>query len=67
MTFKLPEFVNAKDIIWQVDMDSGKLEELGYDMIIGRDLQPPWLKWPIKYWKCIYFSSVGLNFSILFM
>ena len=28
----------SKDITWQVDMDSGKLEELGYDMIIGRDL-----------------------------
>ena len=28
----------SKDITWQVDMDSGKFEELGYDMIIGRDL-----------------------------
>ena len=28
----------SKDITWQVDMDSGKLEELGQDMIIGRDL-----------------------------
>ena len=38
MTFKLHEFSTSKDITWQVDMDSGKLEELGYDMIIGRDL-----------------------------
>ena len=38
LTFKLPEFSTSKDITWQVDMDSGKLEELGYDMIIGRDL-----------------------------
>ena len=38
MTFQLPEFSTSKDITWQVDMDSGKLEELGYDMIIGRDL-----------------------------
>ena len=38
LTFKLPEFSMSKDITWQVDMDSGKLEELGYDMIIGRDL-----------------------------
>ena len=37
MTFKLPEFSTSKDITWQVDMDSGKFEEL-YDMIIGRDL-----------------------------
>ena len=28
----------SKDIIWQVDMDSGKLEELGYIMIIVRGL-----------------------------
>ena len=38
MTFKLPEFSMSKEITWKVDMDSGKLEELGYDMIIGRDL-----------------------------
>ena len=31
-------FFTSKDITWQVDMDSGKLEKLGYDMIIGRDL-----------------------------
>ena len=28
----------SKEITWQVDMDSGRLEGLGYDMIIGRDL-----------------------------
>ena len=38
LTFKLPEFSMSKEITWQVDMDSGRLEELGYDMIIGRDL-----------------------------
>ena len=38
VTFKLPEFSMSKEITWKVDMDSGKLEELGYDMIIGRDL-----------------------------
>ena len=38
MTFKLPEFSMPKDITWQVDMDRGKLEELSYDMIIGRGL-----------------------------
>ena len=38
MTFKLPEFSTSKDITWQVDIDSGKLEELGNGMIIGRDL-----------------------------
>ena len=37
MTFKLPEFFTSKDITWQVDMDSGKLEKLGYDIIIGTD------------------------------
>ena len=35
MTFKLPEFSMSKVITWKVDMDSGKLEELGYDMIIS--------------------------------
>ena len=38
LVFKLPEFSNSKDITWSMDMDNGKLEELGYDMIIGRDL-----------------------------
>ena len=38
LKFKLPEFSNARDITWSMDMDNGKLEELGYDMIIGRDL-----------------------------
>ena len=38
VTFKLPEFSSSKDISWQMDLDNGKLEELGYDMIIGRDL-----------------------------
>ena len=38
LTFKLSEFSTSKDIVWQVDIDSGELEELGYDMIIGRDL-----------------------------
>ena len=38
VTFKLPEFSPSKDISWQMDIDKGKLEELGYDMIIGRDL-----------------------------
>ena len=38
LTFKLPEFSNSKDITWSMDMDNGKLEELSYDMIIGRDL-----------------------------
>ena len=38
LTFKLPDFSTSKDITWQVDMDSGKLEELGCDMIIGRNL-----------------------------
>ena len=38
LTFKLPKFSNSKDITWSMDMDNGKLEELGYDMIIGRDL-----------------------------
>ena len=38
ITFKLPEFSSSKDISWQMDIDKGKLEELGYDMIIGRDL-----------------------------
>ena len=28
----------SKDITWQVDNDSGKLEKLSYDTIIGRDL-----------------------------
>ena len=28
----------SKEITWEVDMDSGKLKEIGYDMIIGRDL-----------------------------
>ena len=37
LVFKLPEFSNSKDITWSMDMDNGKLEELGYDMIIGRD------------------------------
>ena len=38
LVFKLPEFSNSKDITWSMDIDNGKLEELGYDMIIGRDL-----------------------------
>ena len=38
LTTKWPEFSTSKDITWQVDMDSGKFEELVYDMIIGRDL-----------------------------
>ena len=38
MTFKLPKFSMSKEIIWQVDMDSGRLEGLSYDMIIGRYL-----------------------------
>ena len=38
VTFKLPEFSSSKEISWQMDIDQGKLEELGYDMIIGRDL-----------------------------
>ena len=44
MTFKLHEFSTSKDITWQVDMDSGKLEELGYDMIGG--------------WASIYIESL---------
>ena len=43
LTFKLPEFFMSKDITWQVDMDSGKLEELGYGMtqmpVIGNWVQ----------------------------
>ena len=38
VTFKLPEFCSSKEISWQMDIDKGKLEELGYDMIIGRAL-----------------------------
>ena len=38
VTFKLPEFSSSKEISWQMDIDQGKLEELGYDMIMGRDL-----------------------------
>ncbi len=38
VTFKLPEFSISKEITWHVDMDSRRLEEFGYDMIIGRDL-----------------------------
>ena len=38
ITFKLPEFSTSKDITWQVNVSSVKLEELGYDMIIRRDL-----------------------------
>ena len=37
LTFNVPEFSTSKDIAWQVDMDSGKLEKLSYGMIIDRD------------------------------
>ena len=36
LTFKLSEFSTSKNITWQVDMDSGKFEELCCDMFIGR-------------------------------
>ena len=36
--FKLPEFSTSKDITWKCDVDNGSLLELGYDMVIGRDL-----------------------------
>ena len=36
--FKLPEFSTSKEITWDCDVDGGSLTELGYDMIIGRDL-----------------------------
>ena len=39
LIFKLLEFSTPKDITWQVDMDSWKLEKLSYGMIIGRDLR----------------------------
>ena len=38
LTFKLLEVSTSKDIIWKVDTDSGKLEELVYGIIIGRNL-----------------------------
>ena len=34
LTFKIPEFSMSKDTTWQVDMDSGMLEELVCDMIL---------------------------------
>ena len=36
--FKLPEFSTSKEITWKCDVDNGSLLELGYDMVIGRDL-----------------------------
>ena len=38
LTFKLPELSTSRDITWQEDIDSGKLEYISYDMIIDRDL-----------------------------
>ena len=38
ITFKFPRFSSFKAIAWQVELDNGRLRELGYGMVIHRDL-----------------------------
>ena len=60
LEFRLPEFSTSKKITWNFVSDAGRLDSLGYDMIIGRDLMTS-LKMIIDFeYQVLRWENIGI-------
>ena len=60
LEFRLPEFSTSKKIPWNFVSDAGRLDSLGYDMIIGRDLMTS-LKMIIDFeYQVLRWENIGI-------